>query len=111
MDPAVCSWRRAEQEAAAKRVQSLFSSPRAQPTRRARSFPSRRRLCGGQMRIDPSLDVVHDLFLADIVEEVVEVSLIEVELLVLRSDRVVEELASRRYRRLVGGAVHDQDRQ
>jgi hypothetical protein len=61
--------------------------------------------------VDPTYDVRHHGLLADVVEEVVVVLLVELQRFVLGADRVVEELAALAHRRLVVRAVHDQHRQ
>src|SRR5215471_4682313 len=65
----------------------------------------------GEPSVDPRLDVRRDGLLADVIQEIVEVALVELQRLVLRTGQVVEALASRRPRCLVGGAVEDQDGQ
>src|SRR5262249_19821051 len=64
----------------------------------------------GEVPVDPGLDVRHDAFLVDVVEQVVEAALIELQRFVLRTSQVVETLAPRRPRGLVGCTVDDQDR-
>src|SRR5262252_7204652 len=60
---------------------------------------------------EPGLDVRHDLLLAEIVEQVVVVPVVELERLVLGAGLVVEALAAGRLRRLVRRAVKDQHRE
>src|SRR5262245_29226955 len=64
-----------------------------------------------QVFVDPGRDVRQHALLADVIEQIVEVTLIELERLVFGSGRFVEELAALADRRIVHGPVHDQHRQ
>lgn len=61
--------------------------------------------------VNPRPDVRHDVVLAEIVEQIVEVPLVKFQGLVLRSSRLMKELAPARHRCLVSGAVHYEHRQ
>jgi len=65
----------------------------------------------GPMRLDPVGNVVQDFLLAEIVEEVVLVPLVELQRLVGRARVLVEVLDGPAHGGLVGGAVQDQQRQ
>src|SRR5262245_53874490 len=64
-----------------------------------------------QVRVDPGLDVRHDLLLADVGQQIMKVPLVQLQRLVLRAGLLVELPAAARLRHLVRGAVQDEERQ
>src|SRR5260370_541303 len=76
--------------------------PRRQPKKLVRSS------CRRKPRANPVENVAHDALLADVVERVVVVAVVELQRLVARAGRVEEELAAARLRGLVARAVDDQ---
>src|SRR5258707_5986405 len=64
-----------------------------------------------QPRVDPAFDVRHHHFLPDIVEQIVIIPLVELECLVGRTGGIEEKLAATWFRRLVRGAVENEQRQ
>src|SRR5271156_3902282 len=65
----------------------------------------------GKAGIDPAFDILHDQFLIDVVEKVMETSFVKLQCFVGGTGRVVKMLAAAGSRVLVEGTVKNQDRQ
>src|SRR5262245_42998518 len=85
---------------------SADSTQATTPTRVPQGTPHKLR--GADARINPRLDVRDHAFLADVVEKVVVVPVIQFERLVPGSSSLVEELTTLTHRGSVARPMHDQ---